>query len=87
MNGMTTTIDAAGRLVIPRDIRNAIGLRPGATVEISVEDGVITIQPAPMRVKVVKKGRLHILVAEDDLQPLTEDAVRAVRDELRSGGR
>ena len=84
---MTTTIDSAGRIVIPRDIRNAIGLRPGAAVEITVEGGVITIEPAPMRAKVVKKGRLHILVPEEALEPLTEDAVRAVRDQLRSGGR
>jgi len=84
---MTTTIDSAGRIVIPRDIRNAIGLRPGATVEINIDDGVITIQPAPMRVKVVKRGRLHIMVPEEDLEPLTEDVVRAVRDELRSGRR
>ena len=87
MNGMTTTIDSAGRIVIPRDIRNAIGLKPGATVEISVDGGVVTIAPAPMRVKIVKRGRLHIMVPEEELEPLTEDVVRAVRDELRSGHR
>lgn len=87
MNGMTTTIDSAGRIVIPRDIRNAIGLKAGARLQISVDGGAIIIEPAPMRVKIVKRGRLHIMVPEDDLEPLAEEVVRAVRDELRSGGR
>jgi AbrB family looped-hinge helix DNA binding protein len=80
---VNTTIDSAGRVVIPRDIRNAIGLAAGAEVDIEIRDGVITIEPTPVRVKIVKRGRLWVAEPEQDLEPLTEDTVRAVRDALR----
>jgi len=81
---MKTTIDSAGRIVIPRDIRNAIGLTAGATVEIEASDGVITIAPAPLRVKIVKHGRIFVAVPEEKVETLSEDAVRAVREKLRN---
>jgi len=32
---MQTTIDSAGRIVVPKPLRDALGLSPGSTVEIS----------------------------------------------------
>jgi AbrB family looped-hinge helix DNA binding protein len=32
---MKTTIDSAGRLVVPKVLRDRLGLEPGSTVEIS----------------------------------------------------
>jgi AbrB family looped-hinge helix DNA binding protein len=32
---METTIDAVGRVVVPKPLREALGLTPGATVDIS----------------------------------------------------
>ena len=81
---MKTTIDSAGRIVIPRDIRNAVGLTAGAMVEIDASDGVITIEPAPLRVKIVKHGRIFVAVPEENIETLSEDTVRAVRDKLRN---
>ncbi len=38
---MTTTIDRAGRLVVPKDIRDRLNLVPGMELDIEVEgDGV-----------------------------------------------
>ena len=43
---MRTTIDAAGRVVIPKAIRDRIGLRAGTTeVEIEVDGAGIRIEP------------------------------------------
>jgi AbrB family looped-hinge helix DNA binding protein len=33
---MKTTIDSAGRLVVPKVFRDRLGLEPGATVDISL---------------------------------------------------
>ena len=82
---MKTTIDSGGRIVIPRDIRNAIGLQPGTVVEIEARDGVVSIEPAATAIKMVKRGRLRVAVAEDARAALTEAEVRAVRQELRGG--
>ncbi len=81
---MRTTIDSAGRIVIPRDIRNAIGLEAGTVVEISAEEGAISIEPAPAAVKIVKRGKLRIAVAESSPRPMPEDEVRLVREALRN---
>ncbi|MEK7706289.1 MAG: AbrB/MazE/SpoVT family DNA-binding domain-containing protein, partial [Myxococcota bacterium] len=57
---MQTTIDAAGRLVIPKTIRDQAALRADSPVEVIFRDGHIEIAPAPRAVAVVKKGRMKI---------------------------
>jgi AbrB family looped-hinge helix DNA binding protein len=42
---MRATIDKAGRLVIPRALRNRIGLAGGGEVEIEVDGAAIRIEP------------------------------------------
>ena len=79
---MKTTIDAAGRIVIPRDIRAAAGLDAGTVVEIDVHDGVVSIEPAASAVKLLKRGRLIIAATEGD-EPLTNEVVSQIRDDLR----
>jgi AbrB family looped-hinge helix DNA binding protein len=80
---MKTTIDSAGRIVIPRDIRNAAGLHAGAVVDVIARDGIVSIEPAAAVVKMVRRGRLHVAVPEDHDQILREEDVSAVREKLR----
>jgi AbrB family looped-hinge helix DNA binding protein len=42
---MKTTIDKAGRLVIPRSLRDRIGLAGGGEVEIALDGAAIRIEP------------------------------------------
>lgn len=79
---MKSTIDAAGRIVIPRDIRAEAGLEAGTVVEIAIRDGIVSIEPAPTSVKIVKRGRLRIAVT-GDAGKLSEKDVRAVREQIR----
>jgi len=80
---MRITIDAAGRLVIPKGIRQEAGLKPGMDLEIRWREGRIEIEPAPLPVKLVRKGRLLIAVPERDVEPLTEQIVERTREALR----
>jgi AbrB family looped-hinge helix DNA binding protein len=82
---MKTTIDGAGRVVIPRDIRHAAGLEPGAAVEIDLRDGVVAIAPAPAEIRIVKRGKLKVATTKAGTQPLTTEEVESIRDALRSG--
>ena len=41
---MVTTMDAAGRLVIPREIRREAALEPGVPLDVRWRDGVIEIE-------------------------------------------
>lgn len=42
---MRTTIDKAGRLVIPRSIRDRIGLAEGGDVDVELDGAAVRIQP------------------------------------------
>jgi AbrB family looped-hinge helix DNA binding protein len=61
---MNTTIDAAGRLVIPKEIRREAGLRPGMPVEVRWRSGRIEIEPLPLPVRLVRRGKLLVAVPE-----------------------
>ena len=83
--GMRTTIDSAGRIVIPRGIREAAGLEPGTSVDVRLGDGVVSIEPAPSAVRIVRRGRLHVAMKDGKAAPLSEAVARAVRNDIRKG--
>lgn len=80
---MKVTIDSAGRLVIPKEIRREAGLKPGMPLEVRWEEGRIEIVPAPLPVKLVRRGRLLVAVPKEDVGPLTADTVERTRAALR----
>ncbi len=49
---MSTAIDSAGRLVIPKAVRDAAGIQPGTPLEIRFRDGRIEIEPTPLEVSI-----------------------------------
>jgi AbrB family looped-hinge helix DNA binding protein len=55
---MRTTIDKAGRVVIPAAIRIRAGLAPGTELDVSIEDGSVRLVrrvPGPKLVRVGKR--------------------------------
>ena len=80
---MKTTIDPAGRVVIPKRIRDRLGLRGNETVEITERDGKIEIEPAPAEVELVREGEILVARPTQPLPPLTDDIVRAAMDRVR----
>jgi len=80
---MKATIDFAGRLVIPKEIRQEVGLRPGMHLEISLRGSRIEIEPANLPVRLVRKGRFLVAIPEKSVDPLTAATVRATRKRLR----
>lgn len=80
---MNTTIDSAGRLVIPKEIRREAGLKAGMVLDVRWRAGRIEIEPAPLPVKLVRKGRLLVAVPQTAAAVLTADAVERTRKALR----
>ena len=56
-NGMKTTIDKAGRVVIPASIRERAGLSAGAELEVTLEDSAVKIERVASGPRLVKVGR------------------------------
>jgi len=81
---MQTTMDAAGRLVIPREVRRAAGLAPGVPLEVRWRDGRIEIEPAPVPVRMQHRGPWLVAVpdAEQPARELTSEAVEQTRRAL-----
>ena len=80
---MKTTIDHAGRLVIPKDIRRESGIKPGMPLEVRWEKGAIAIIPAPLPVKLQRKGRLLVAIPTKHTPRLSADTVERTRKVLR----
>jgi AbrB family looped-hinge helix DNA binding protein len=80
---MKTTIDNAGRLVIPKEVRREAGLRPGMRLEVRWRDGRIEIEPEPLVVQLVRKGRLTVAVPSGGVPPLRSETVEYTRRKLR----
>jgi AbrB family looped-hinge helix DNA binding protein len=79
---MKTTIDAAGRLVIPKELRREARLRPGTELEIRWREGLIEIEPVPLPVKMKKRGRFLVAMPDQPIEQLTSETVERTRQQL-----
>ena len=79
---MKTTIDRAGRLVIPKEIRREAKLEPGVVLEIKWREGRIEIEPAPAAVRLRRRGRLLVAMPRKKTSALTLEAVEETRSKL-----
>jgi AbrB family looped-hinge helix DNA binding protein len=80
---MRTTIDRAGRLVIPKALRDALGLESGTPLEINARDGRLEIEPVPTAMRLERRGRGLVAVTDEPLPALDADDVRAVLEAMR----
>jgi AbrB family looped-hinge helix DNA binding protein len=81
---MTTAIDSAGRLVIPKAVREAAGLRPGTPLDVRFRDGRIEIEPAPVAIAITHEGGVAVAVAKEPLPVLKAEVVTQTRGDLRA---
>lgn len=80
---MQTTIDGAGRVVIPKSIREELGLGQGGRVAVIVRDGRIEIEPVPVAMRLVDRGDGPVLEAEAEMPALSAEDVRSTLERLR----
>ena len=82
---METTIDKAGRLVVPKAVREASRLRPGTRVRFRVRDGRVEIEPVPLDVSLERHGSAVVAVPREGRPVLTAAEVEETTAGLRSG--
>jgi AbrB family looped-hinge helix DNA binding protein len=80
---MRAAIDSAGRLVIPKAVREAAGIRPGMPLVVRFHDGCIEIGPAPLDVTIEKVDGVAVASPREPVPVLTANTVTATRDHLR----
>ena len=75
---MQVTIDAAGRLVIPKPLRERIGLTPGAVLELTEVGDHLEVRPAGRQVRIEVVDGRPVARAPEDAPPLTAGEVRGL---------
>jgi len=82
MYAMVITMDKAGRLVIPSDIRREAALEPGTPLEVRWRDGVLEIEPQPLSVRIEHKGRLLVAKPTRKVARLRASTVERTRRQV-----
>lgn len=76
---METTLDRFGRIVIPKQIRDDLGLAPGAVLKVEERDEGILLKPVEEAASFVREGT--VLVFTGEAQGDLEAALRSDREE------
>lgn len=74
---MKTTIDSVGRVVVPKPLRDALGLTPGSAVDISRYGAGLQLVPAGRTARLVEDSGVLVATGErtiddDDLLGLID---------------
>jgi AbrB family looped-hinge helix DNA binding protein len=78
---MRTTIDAAGRLVVPKPLRDQLGFAPGTELELEAVDDRLQVT-VPSRVR-AEDGPHGVRFAADHAGLLTAQQVRELMERGR----
>lgn len=80
---MVTTIDSAGRIVVPKRLRDELGFAPGQTLELSVADGRLEIEHPATPMRLQKRGGRLVAVTDRQMPTLTPELVRDTLEQVR----
>jgi len=80
---MITTMDGAGRVVLPKAARERAELRPGAAIDVRVIDGRIELKPAAARVTIANQGGFWVATPTANVPTLTLDETESAIDAVR----
>lgn len=88
------TVDSKGRIVLPKEVRESLGIDPGTEVEIHAEDGKAVVEPEDDPEQVIE--RMESLLADipedrdptpyEDLDPQSKDHVDTIRRQAEQSG-
>jgi AbrB family looped-hinge helix DNA binding protein len=80
---MRTTIDSAGRIVVPKPLRDELGLVGGERLEIRAHDGTLEVDVIPVPMHLEELGGVPSAVPSEPLPVLTAQQVRQILERVR----
>ena len=75
-------IDKAGRVVLPKRVRDELALSPGDRLRVSIQGNEVTLTPKKVSAGLVRKGRALVFSSGAD-ERLTLETVNATLTEER----
>ncbi len=86
----TVSIDQAGRIVIPKAVREELHLEPGDTLQLESEGDTVKLRPIRSSTPLIKKRGVWVFRTGSRLSADTVDKtigeIRANRDRTSAGG-
>jgi AbrB family looped-hinge helix DNA binding protein len=80
---MVATIDNAGRIVVPKRLREELGFKPGQRLELSAVDGRLEVEHPTTPMRLEERGGRLVAVADRPMPTLTHELVRETLEQLR----
>ena len=76
-------IDQAGRIVLPKNVRQELAIKPGDVFKVSIAGSAVTLTPSREKTGLVRKGRALVFSATGDTLSLEQvnQALEAGREE------
>jgi AbrB family looped-hinge helix DNA binding protein len=74
------TLDQAGRVVLPKAVRDELRLSPGDTLDLTVQGEDVTLRPRRAATPLQKERGIWVLRTG---KPLTEEETRAALRDIR----
>lgn len=76
-------MDAVGRIVVPKTLREELGIRGPTELEIEARDGVIELAVADVPSRIEDQDGDPVIVTDVPMSPLTVEETRAAIDRVR----
>jgi AbrB family looped-hinge helix DNA binding protein len=80
---MLTTIDAAGRIVVPKPLREELGFKAGQALELSAADGRLEVEHPTTPIRLERRDGQLVAVADREMPTLTAEMVRDTLEQIR----
>ncbi|HEY3829369.1 MAG TPA: hypothetical protein VGL57_09245 [Solirubrobacteraceae bacterium] len=81
--GMRVAIDGVGRLVIPKALRDELGVHGPTDLELTASNGRLELTVADVPAHVEEQGGFPVIVTERPLGPLSVAEARAAVERVR----
>ena len=82
MKESTVPIDKAGRVVLPKDVRDELAIKPGDLLKVTIHGSSVTLTPSTEAFGLVRKGQALVFSSRGD-ETLTAEAVNTTLEKTR----
>ncbi len=80
---MRVAIDGVGRLVIPKSLRDELGVNGPADLELTAADGRLELTVADVPARVEERDGFFVIVTDQPMEPLSVAQARAAVESVR----
>lgn len=78
----TITVDSAGRIVLPKRVRDKLQLQPGDSLELEASNQEITLRPVRAKARMQRVDGMWVVTYGEPIPGnMVEDTMEAVRRE------